>query len=103
MRDIILDIMNVKNHSFMTVNSNDFIWDDEVYKLFATPQGLFLARQNGDFTDIVDFNKIKRKENGKWVDYTILRYTVNGKTYRFVRNRNIYNKKDKPTIIEVKE
>lgn len=101
MRDIILDVMNMKNHSFMTVNLNDFVWDGEVHNLFATPQGLFFAQQEGEFTDIVDFNRLKRKEYGKWVNYIILRYTVNGKTYRFVRSRNIYNKKDKPTIVEV--
>lgn len=101
MRDIILDVMNIENHSFMSVNLNDFVGDDEVDKLFATPQGLFFAQQNGEFTDIVDFNRLKRKEYGKWVNYIILRYTVNGKTYRFVRSRNIYNKKDKPTIVEV--
>lgn len=101
MRDIILDVMNMENHSFMTVNLNDFVWDDEVDKLFATPQGLFFAQQNGDFTDIVDFNQLKRKEYGKWVEYIIKRYSVNGKTYKFVKNRNLYNRKDKPVVVEV--
>ena len=101
MKDIILNIMNIENHSFMSVNLNDFIWDDEVDKLFATPQGLFFAQQNVDFTDIVDFNRLKRKEHGAWVEYLILRYTVNGKTYKIIKNRNLYNRKDKPVIMEV--
>lgn len=101
MRNIIIDIMNMENHSFMTANLNDFVWDDEVDKLFATPQGLFFAQQNEDFTDIVEFDRLERKEYGKWVHYIILRYTVNGKIYKFTKNRNIYNKKDKPIIVEV--
>lgn len=101
MRNIIVKAMNVNTNSIVTINMDDFVCEDETDRLFATPQGLFFTQNNGDFTDIVDFNRLKRKEYGEWVEYTIKRYTVEGKTYRFVKNRNLYNKKDKPVIMEV--
>lgn len=98
MEGIILDIMNIENHSVKSIDLNAFAWGYEIDKLlFATPQGLFFAQKNGEFTDIIDFNRIERKG----VKYIILRYTVNGKTYKFVRSRNLYNKKDKPVVMEV--
>lgn len=102
MKDIILDVMNMENHSFMSINLNDFACDCDIDRLlFATPQGLFFAWKNGDFTDISLITHLKRKECGKWVEYIIKRYSVNGKTYKFVKNRNLYNRKDKPVVVEV--
>lgn len=105
MRDVIIQARNTNTNSIVTINLSDLL-GDVTDRLFATPQGLFFIQKNGeneDFTDIVPFSRLKRKEHEEWVEYIIKQYRVNGKAYKFVKNRNLYNRNDKPIIVEVEE
>ena len=102
MYQLILELKNVQTSNKVLINvDEEFPFDRDAF--VPSSSGLYFLQENGDFTDILQINKIKRKENGLWNDYYIDSYTYADKKYRYKRNRNLYNKKDSPVVVKIGE
>lgn len=102
MNHLILELKSIKTMDKVSINIDEELpFDRDAF--VPTSVGLYFLQENGDFTDILEINKIKRKENGSWNDYYIDSYTYADKKYRYKRNRNLYNKKDKSIVVKVGE
>ena len=102
MPQLILELKNVQTSNRVLINvDKEFPFDRDAF--VPSSFGLYFLQENGDFTDILEINKVKRRENGLCNDYYIDSYNYTDKKYRYKRNRNLYNKHDKPILVEVGE
>ena len=72
------------------------------HNVIITQYGIYYMQpneNNPNFTDILQFQKIRIIN----IDYYIDTYTDGIKKYRYQYNRNIYNRHDKPKVVEVEK
>lgn len=102
MYQLVLGLKNIKTMDRVSINiDEEFPFDRDSF--VPTSVGLYFLQKNGDFIDILEINKIKRRENDLWNEYRIESYTYTGKKYRYKHNRNLYNKNDSPVVVKVGE
>lgn len=102
MYQLVLELKSINTGSRLLMNiDEEFPFDRDSF--IPTSVGLYFLQENGDFTDILEINKIKRKEDSSWNEYYIDKYNYGSKKYRYKRSRNLYNKNDLPVVVKVGE
>lgn len=101
MINLTLELTNKKTYQKKLLDLSVELFPNEM--VIPTDLGLvFISHPDQyGFSDVEFFQRFKRKENGEWVEYYIDTFFYEGKKYRYKRNRNLYNKKDKPIVVEV--
>lgn len=98
MSNLVLGLKNKKTNVRIEADISKAI---DVDAIIPTALGLYVFHTNEDFTDILKVTNLYRRESGSWVKYYIETYTYDNRKYRYKRNRNLYNKKDEPIVVEV--
>lgn len=104
MRDMVLTLRNKKtgNKVYCFYVSGYLTHPLNVYisNLIPTIHGLYYGREEGDFTDYHHITSF-RLGNKKKEEYSILSYGVYDSriTYKYVKNKNLYNKSDPPKVV----
>lgn len=102
MPQLILKLKNIQTSNKVSINvDEEFPFDRDAF--VPTPFGLYFLQSNGDFTDIFEITKLQRRENDSWVCYYLDTYEYDNRKFRYKRNRNLYNRKDKPIVVKVGE
>lgn len=103
MTNLVVDLKNKKTYEKILLDLSLELCPGEM--IVPTSLGLaFISSPDlTGFSDVEIFQQFMRKESGKWVEYYIDSFFYNSQKFRYKRNRNLYNKHDKPVVVKVGE